>query len=117
MVVTLTELCDLISSSVADVYTRCSALSCKYPSPDDPDTARLLEDSEVYRATAIALAARGIAAHRNHAIYPSRTIIDASFAVRALILLTATSKSDIAQVPSFCRVGGCYCVFYRRNPT
>ncbi|KAJ6586263.1 O-methyltransferase [Mycena vulgaris] len=100
MASTLIELCNLIASSVAIVDARCNVMSCTYPNLNDPaiskDTARLLEDSEVIRATSIALAAASqlIATMQ----YPSRTVVDISLGFllsAALGVVTASSTAEI----------------------
>ncbi|KAJ7701081.1 hypothetical protein B0H17DRAFT_1157762 [Mycena rosella] len=91
MASTLIELCDLISSSVAAVDSRCKALSRTYPDMNNPDNAEedenLLQDIEITAATSVALAASAQLMQ-----HPSRTIFDESMAagiISAAFLLSA----------------------------
>jgi hypothetical protein len=83
MASSLIDLVTLISTSVAAVDARCKALSGTYPDLNNPVNSKesegLLQDNEIANATSIALAAAAqlIATMQ----YPSRSIIDASYAV------------------------------------
>ncbi|KAJ7749594.1 O-methyltransferase [Mycena maculata] len=110
MAATLIELCGLISSSVATVDARCKAMSCTYPNLNDPaiskDAARLLEDSEVSRATSIALAAASqlIATMQ----YPSRVIVDTSLGFLLSAALGVVAASSTAEIIREAGPEGCH---------
>ncbi|KAJ6614651.1 O-methyltransferase [Mycena sp. CBHHK59/15] len=106
----LIELCDLISSSVATVDTRCKALSRTYPDLNNPTNAKededLLQDTEIASATSIALAAASqlIATMQS----PSRSILDLSLAFLISAALGVVAESCTAEIIREAGPQGCH---------
>ncbi|KAJ7496660.1 O-methyltransferase [Mycena latifolia] len=106
----LIDLCDLISTSVLTVDARCKALSGTYPDLNNAANTKedesLLQDSEISRATSIALAAAAqlIATMQ----YPSRTILDMSFASSLTAALGVAAESSTAEIIREAGPQGCH---------
>ncbi|KAJ7330390.1 O-methyltransferase [Mycena albidolilacea] len=110
MASSLIDLVTLISTSVAAVDARCKALSGTYPDLNNPVNSKenegLLQDNEIANATSIALAAAAqlIATMQ----YPSRSIIDASYAFVISTALGVVAESSTAEIIREAGPQGCH---------
>ncbi|KAJ7748867.1 O-methyltransferase [Mycena olivaceomarginata] len=103
MASSLIDLVTLISTSVAAVDARCKALSGTYPDLNNPVNSKESEDAN---ATSIALAAAAqlIATMQ----YPSRSIIDASYAFVISTALGVVAESSTAEIIREAGPQGCH---------
>ncbi|KAJ6554494.1 O-methyltransferase [Mycena capillaripes] len=110
MASTLIELCNLLSTSVAAIDTRCKALSRTYPDLNDPDNVTedesVVHDSQIVEATSIALAAASqLIAHMQ---LPARTIHETSLSFLVSAALGVVSASATAEIIREAGPKGCH---------
>ncbi|KAJ7749342.1 hypothetical protein DFH07DRAFT_829375 [Mycena maculata] len=112
MASTLIDLCNLISASVGAVDARCRTLSRTYPDLNNPahskESESLLQDHEIGRATAVAVATASqlIASMK----YPARSLIDTSLGFLLSAALRVVAESSTAEIireagPQGCHIG------------
>ncbi|KIK62690.1 hypothetical protein GYMLUDRAFT_41605 [Collybiopsis luxurians FD-317 M1] len=110
MASTLIELCDLISTSVRTIDSRCNALSGTFPDlnkhKSTPEDEKLTRDDEIMKATSILVSAATqlIATVQ----LPARSLLDTSLAFLSSAAIAVVAESSIAEIIREAGPQGCH---------